>query len=476
MTKNNRPLKIFTGLAAATAVVLGTVTYDEWGPGQKTEEAAQPEVIAVTVEPGKQNSDENPASTETKSPEAGASGTEETAPDTNANVSVPAKPAPEPVKKPEFDTVRVEESGEAIVAGSAEPGAEVTIKFNGEVVGKGVANAEGDWVVVPEKPLAPGTGELSIEQKTPGTSETVASDQTVAVAVPETKSGNQPMVAILDPDEPSKVVQTPGPETVVEKSEQPSAEPAPAASTEQPQQQQAAVNPAEPAVEQAAAPAKLKVALDSVDYNDQGDIVFSGRAGTGANVRIYVDNKPVGDARAGTDGKWTWTGRSEIAPGSHSLRVDQIDQNGKVLNRIELPFMREEPERVVALAEPKKEEPVAAAAPAEPAAEAAPGTQAASTQQQETTVAVQTAPEPELPKVGRVVIQPGNNLWKLSRVIYGRGKHYTVIYEANREQIRNPNRIYPGQIFTTPDARPPEKIDPKRKEPLKPEEGGTPLD
>ena len=77
------------------------------------------------------------------------------------------------------------------------------------------------------------------------------------------------------------------------------------------------------------------------------------------------------------------------------------------------------------------------------------------------------------PRSGRVVIQPRNNLWKLSRVIYGRGKNYTVIYKANKDQIRNPNRIYPGQIFTIPNASPPESIDPKRKEPLTAAEGGS---
>ncbi len=74
--------------------------------------------------------------------------------------------------------------------------------------------------------------------------------------------------------------------------------------------------------------------------------------------------------------------------------------------------------------------------------------------------------EPVVPAVGKVVIQPGNNLWNISRVIYGRGIEYSVIYEANKGQIRNPHWIYPGQIFTTPGVNPPREIDPKRREPL----------
>jgi len=89
------------------------------------------------------------------------------------------------------------------------------------------------------------------------------------------------------------------------------------------------------------------------------------------------------------------------------------------------------------------------------------------------TVATNEQAQATEPKKGRIIIQPGNNLWKLSRVIYGKGMSYTVIYEANKGQIRNPDLIYPGQIFATPNAVPPETIDPKRKQPLTAEEGGT---
>jgi nucleoid-associated protein YgaU len=68
------------------------------------------------------------------------------------------------------------------------------------------------------------------------------------------------------------------------------------------------------------------------------------------------------------------------------------------------------------------------------------------------------------------VIQPGNNLWRISRVIYGRGIEYTVIYQANRDRIRDPDLIYPGQIFATPGVRPPEEIDPDWREPLGPDD------
>lgn len=65
-----------------------------------------------------------------------------------------------------------------------------------------------------------------------------------------------------------------------------------------------------------------------------------------------------------------------------------------------------------------------------------------------------------------IVIQPGNNLWNISRVIYGQGEQYTVIYQANTDQIRDPDLIFPGQIFKTPGATPPRVIPPDRREPI----------
>lgn len=85
------------------------------------------------------------------------------------------------------------------------------------------------------------------------------------------------------------------------------------------------------------------------------------------------------------------------------------------------------------------------------------------------TAAITPAPaktETAAPVTGKVVIQPGNNLWQISRVIYGKGHQYTVIYEANKTQIRDPDKIYPGQIFETPGSNAPESIDPACRLPL----------
>ena len=61
-------------------------------------------------------------------------------------------------------------------------------------------------------------------------------------------------------------------------------------------------------------------------------------------------------------------------------------------------------------------------------------------------------PEMERFASGKAIIRRGDNLWTIARRVYGAGIKYTAIYEANNGQIRNPNRIYPGQVFDLPES------------------------
>ena len=55
-----------------------------------------------------------------------------------------------------------------------------------------------------------------------------------------------------------------------------------------------------------------------------------------------------------------------------------------------------------------------------------------------------------VPKITTATVVPGDSLWSISQLTYGHGIRYAVIYEANQKQIRDPDLIYPGQIFVLP--------------------------
>jgi len=260
---------------------------------------------------------------------------------------------------PTFDIVRVDRTGEAVIAGRATPGTTVEVRANGDVIGTTTADQRGEWTMIVETPLDEGDQELvitSIDEN--GWS--INSEQVVVVAVPD-RPDELPLVVLSTPDQPSQVLQAP-----------------------------------QDGVRQGS------LVLSSVDYDDQGNVIFAGEADAGAPVRVYVGDRPVGGTRANEDGEWNVQPADPILPGLYTLRVDLLsEEDGSVLERIEVPFERAVPSDVVL-------------------------------------------------RGGHVVVQPGNSLWRISRAVYGEGVRYTVIYEANAEQIRDPDLIYPGQIFDVP--------------------------
>jgi len=57
------------------------------------------------------------------------------------------------------------------------------------------------------------------------------------------------------------------------------------------------------------------------------------------------------------------------------------------------------------------------------------------------------------PSVARKVVSRGESLWGISRITYGDGGRYALVYRANRDRIRDPNLIYPGQTLVLPAKR-----------------------
>ncbi len=85
------------------------------------------------------------------------------------------------------------------------------------------------------------------------------------------------------------------------------------------------------------------------------------------------------------------------------------------------------------------------------------GTQAADTQaagtqpKQASATAAAAAPQPAPKRVQAITVQPGNTLWAIARERYGSGMLYVRLFDANKDAIRDPDLIYPGQVFTIPD-------------------------
>ncbi|MBV9565987.1 MAG: LysM peptidoglycan-binding domain-containing protein [Bradyrhizobium sp.] len=310
-------------------------------------------------------------------------------------------PSPAPAADdgvPAFDVVTIDPNGEAVIAGRATPGATVELLRNGEPHARVVADPSGQFAMTPH-PLPGGTYDLTLRVRRPDGSE-VTSKQSVAVALESAK--DRPTVALMTPDKPTVVL----------------SKPADAAET---------------------------VRVDAVDIGPGGKLSISGHARPGATVRLYLNDSFVAAATAGADGRLAITINEGAAPGNYRVRLDEMAaSSGTVRARAEVPFdVPETTTGAVPAQTPAPSGPeLAAAGP--PQLAAAPTTVPSDGGSPSAVV---------VPKIATVAVSRGDSLWHISRRALGVGERYAVIFRANRKQIRDPNLIYPGQVFVVPARR-----------------------
>ena len=486
-----------------------------------------------------------------------------TAEETAKAEPAPADPAASWVV-PAFDLLRVEPDGSTVIAGRAQPNTTIEIRNGDTVVATADVGPSGDFAAVFDKPLAAGDYQLTLNASD-GKGGANASQEVATVSIPKDSAGEL-LAMVSKPGEASRLITVP--ETAVaETEEKPAGEAASAAVTETP-----AAGAETPAVTEDAAKTATPDARATADVRVaavelEGDRMFiAGNARPGALVRIYADDKLVGEMKADEAGRYVVDGKIDLPVGRHTIRADVMSADGsKVELRASVPFDRPEGEQVAVVAQadstpqatpalglvgggafdklrsdaakalsllkglfadgraptleelaaarsateialsslaefkpgaeegdaaretaakasaaagdalarlqalPREAEAVGAAlgsietAVASALAPAAEGsrveTESASGEAATPAVATEqaTAGEPETVEQAplqasktSVIIRRGDTLWQISRRIYGKGVRYTTIYLANQDQINDPDRIVPGQVFGVP--------------------------
>lgn len=484
---------------------------------------------------------------------------------------------PQAAPAPSFDLVRVEPTGDAVMAGRAAPMATVEVLSNGAVISTTKADAGGDWAIVLQRPLAPGAHDISLMAISADGVLRQPSTERATVVIPEGGKG-EVIALISQPNQPSRVVQSPAVEpaaapVAVAKVEPPApaappatpapsaevvlpplasdnttlasvaptvdtpapppapvvAAPGPAVAIElpalastgtdlattaptldppTPQAPEIALPPlasdgtnlaAAPVVDPPAPPPApaapeptATVLVEAVELEGTR-LYIAGAAASGAAIRAYVDDVELAETKANDGGRFLVEGDKTFTPGTYRIRIDRLRADGTVAARAEVPFevipvppVAAAPAPAPAPA-PVAEAPAVAAAPVAEAPAvpapvvAAPAAPAPAAEAPAPVVAAAPAPAPEAPATpspvaaapaapavigvaptivagadGRrvVIVKQGDNLWNIARAAYGEGFRYTTIYRANRKQIRDPDWIYPGQVFRVPDRAP----------------------
>jgi nucleoid-associated protein YgaU len=330
------------GAVVLAAVVLAAIFWTGGEDGVPAEKMVTAESSQQNPEPEAQEEAGESEAAEAEAPQAGAAqdvtiqevvrATEEgaqrvesetaskSAEGSEAEGQVAALPpdGPPPLMAPQFDIVRVEPNGEAVIAGRSEPGSVVILLDGEEEIGRITADETGAWVIIVARPLDPGDHQLGLRAEMPDGSHQL-SETLVIVSVPE------PTLEV--------------------------------ASGEAGEEQQAAAETAPLAVEtqreglsasrvlQQPEDAGLRdqaLLLNAVDYDADGFVVVSGRAQPGSRVVVYLDEEPLGTVVADANGHWQLAPDTPVASGLHRLRVDQVGGSGDVLARVATLFSRAE--------------------------------------------------------------------------------------------------------------------------------------
>ncbi len=475
-----------TGGRAAVAVVgavgLAAAGYFGWQATRPVpaEPSAEEATAAVEAAPGDVKSEGAPdAASDPAAPLAPAAEAQSETPDPTPETATlePAEPAPakpeavaqEPAEPetaadaaalpdaPSFDTSRVAQDGAAVVSGRAAPGSTVTVLVDGAPVAEAMASSTGEFaslftlspnanpslmslsMALPDGTVVPSTQSVALG---------AVAGPLVAAAAPESDVVAE---APAEPAELAVATAEPAPESA------PAPEPAAILVTEEGAVVLQSPASADPVL-------ATNVAIDTIAYTARGDVQLGGRGQPGAFLRIYLDNAPLQTVLVPDDGVWLAT-LNDTAPGIYTLRVDQLDDAGKVTSRFETPFKRETREALAeAVSVPAVEDEVASAerapvsaegtdvAPVEPQPDQPAATNEAVAAADEPVVSATAPPANSPPGPVTVTVQPGFTLWGIAQENFGSGVLYVQVFEANRDKIKDPDLIFPGQVFAIPAA------------------------
>ena len=192
-------------------------------------------------------------------------------------------------------------------------------------------------------------------------------------------------------------------------------------------------------------------AFDVARIEQSGDAVIAGTAAPGAVVELLRNGERHDQAVADQSGHFVMVPR-QLPPGDYELTLRSRLPDGT---------MGASKQNVTVALHEVPSSPGPLQSRAEVSANG-PGTAAAkrvrqdvAVSQPEATAAIPapargSSPAGAEPRTATTVVSRGDSLWRISRLTYGDGSRYALVWRANRDRIRDPDRIYPGQTFVLP--------------------------
>ncbi len=143
------------------------------------------------------------------------------------------------------------------------------------------------------------------------------------------------------------------------------------------------------------------IVLDIVEYSPSGSIMLSGRSESDTELTFFLNQKKIGISKTDEWGFWNFKTNKNMEFGKHELRIDLLSRKGAL--SFSTYIFKEDLTKIINSLDNEK-----------------------------------------------IIVQPGNSLWRIARKTLGGGIFYSEIYNKNKVQIKNPDLIFPGQVFDIP--------------------------
>ena len=279
---------------------------------------------------------------------------------------------------PKVDIIKVEPDGSFVIAGVGKPNSEILILERGKKIEATKVDNIGTWAIISNKQLSSGDNLIVIDQNNQDGTHILSREIYVTKIDKENKS--KPIVFAIPNQDGGKI-------QIIQK---------PSKINNSKDNQTLSV----PIINKLNLPLRT-FRVDSIFFNEHGNVSIQGKANFGSHIDLYIDNKIIKKFSISPGPEWKFNSLKNFDFGQHRLKIILRSKDNKILKKIELPFMRVK------------------------------------------------IPEGVLPD-DYVIIKPGDMLWSISYRIYGNPFKYVEIYNENKDQISNPDLIFPGQIFTLP--------------------------
>jgi LysM repeat protein len=201
---------------------------------------------------------------------------------------------------PSFDVVSVAPDGQAVIAGRAMPGDRVTVLDGNKPIGEVTADPRGEWVLLPDKKLAPGRSQLTLAAVGPHGGPTLRSNDVVALTVkpPAAAAGGATALAVLLPGKAGQ------PARILQQSPRPGGE---------------------------------TLTLDSVEYGASDRFVLTGHADPGARLQVFAGDRLLGATVADSAGHWQLVTTRPAGSGRIALRLAELGAGGGIAHAVAAP-------------------------------------------------------------------------------------------------------------------------------------------